>query len=155
MGEVGSEGSKRRGAGWYVGAAVFWLIAFWIVGVGLASIIPEVFWPGGDASARAQGSCADTLRSLRSELLTRAGERMTHAPRPGEREELGIWLEAWDASLTGASPGCTVNEREAAGELARLRFGLSALIQRFDREQTPHIRKIDALLGMTAPATAP
>jgi hypothetical protein len=153
--EPGSEGTKRRGAGWYVGAAVFWLLAFWLVGVGLASIIPEIFWPGGDPSASAQGSCDDTLRELRDELLTRASKSIERAATRGEREELSAWLEAWDHRLQGANATCNQTERKAVTELARLRFGMSGLIQRFDLEQTPHIKKIDALLEPRAPATAP
>jgi len=153
--EPGSEGSKRRSLGWYVGAAVFWLIALWIVTVGLASIIPEIFWPGGHASATAQGSCADALRALEQELMARSSQSVAQAAGLGEREELWAWLEAWDRRLQGETAACTENERKAATELSRLRFGMSGLIQRFDREQTPHIRKIDALLGTTALAPAP
>lgn len=138
-----------------MGAAVFWLLAFWLVGVGLASIIPEIFWPGGDPSASAQGSCAETLREMREELLTRASESFARAAMPGEREELSAWLEAWDHRLQGANATCNETERKASTELARLRFGMSGLIQRFDLEQTPHIKKIDALLDARAPTPAP
>ncbi len=138
-----------------MGAAVFWLLALWLTAVGLASIIPEIFWPGGDANANAQGSCADTLLSLREELLARASESIAHAATRAEREELSAWLEAWDHRLQGANATCRATERKAATELARLRFGMIGLIQRFDLEQTPHIRKIDALLEPRAPSTAP
>ncbi len=141
--------------GWYVGAAVFWLIALWIVTVGLASIIPEIFWPGGHASKGANGSCAEALRALESELMTRSSESVGRAAGAGERDELANWLEDWDRRLQGETTACTETERRAVAELSRLRFGMSGLIQRFDREQTPHIRKIDALLRRAALAPAP
>jgi len=153
--EPGSEGSRRHGTGWYVGAAVFWLIALWIVTVGLASIIPEIFWPGGHAQKSDSGSCAEALRSLEGELMARSSESVARVASAGERDELATWLEAWDRRLQGEMASCSEKERRAAAELSRLRFGMSGLIQRFDREQTPHIRKIDALLRTTARATAP
>ncbi len=134
---------------------MFWLLAFWLITVGLASIIPEIFWPGADPHANAQGSCAETLLSMREELLTRASKSVESAASTGQREELSAWLEAWDHRLQGAMATCSETERKAATELSRLRFGMSGLIQRFDLEQTPHIRKIDALLEPRAPSTAP
>jgi len=155
LSEGSSEARRKHGAGWYVGAAVFWLIAFWLVFVGLSSIIPEVFWPAAEASASGQGSCAESLRSLESELLERSSRSIAGLAAKGEREALASWLEAWDHRLQGAAPTCNETERKAAAELSRLRFGMSGLIQRFDREQTPLLRKIDALLGPRAAAPLP
>lgn len=138
-----------------MGAAVFWLIAFWLVFVGLSSIIPAIFWPAAEASANDQGSCTEALQSLQTELLERASQSVAAMPGPGDREALASWLEAWDHRLQGATASCNETERKAAAELSRLRFGMSGLIQRFDREQTPHLRKIDALLGTRAAAPAP
>lgn len=145
---------KRHSAGWYAGATAFWLLTAWLITVGLSSIIPQIFWPTASSTKRGE-SCAPELQGLRNELLSRTSESIAAAPLPGDRDALRTWLAAWDARLGTARAGCTDKERTAWDELARLRHGLSALVERFDREQAPHIEKLDALLGPSADTRAP
>jgi hypothetical protein len=140
-----AEARNRRSAGWYVGAAAFWLLAAWLITVGLSSIIPQIFWPSGEAAA--QGSCAPALRALESELLTRASESMASAQSSSERDKREAWFSDWDHRLSVARSGCNQQEQTAWTELLRLRHGMHALIERFEREAAPRIRKLDALLS--------
>src|SRR4051794_21349574 len=144
---LGDTGNSRS-AGWYVGAAAFWLLAIWLITVGLASIIPQIFWPSGEAAA--QGSCAPALRDLADELMQHTSQSMAAAATPGEREKLEAWLADWDHRLLVARPTCNSKEQPAWEELLRLRHGMHALIERFDREEAPRIRKFGTLLSSGA-----
>jgi hypothetical protein len=116
--------------------------------VGLASIIPQIFWPSGDAAAA--GSCAPTLRDLTEELMQHTSRRMATAPSDSERDKLEAWLADWDHRMLVARSSCNTHEQPAWAELLRLRHGMHALIERFDREEAPRIRKLDTLLSSGA-----
>jgi DNA-binding PadR family transcriptional regulator len=144
---LGDTGNSRS-AGWYAGAAAFWLLAAWLVTVGLSSIIPQIFWPSGGVAVA--GSCEPTLVKMERELLARASESMANAATPDERQELEKWLRDWDHRLSLARPTCNQTEQPAWAELLRLRHGMHALVERFDREEAPCIRKLEALLSAGA-----
>lgn len=149
-----SEEKEQRTAGWYVGMAAFWLGTAWIITAGLMSIIPQIFVDPGEGAA-ATAACAPELRKLRSELLARSAESVSAPQSAGDRQDLERWLKDWDDRLTAISPSCASPEQtKAHQELARLRHGVRSLIQRFDKEQAPRIRKMDKLLGPPAQARA-
>jgi hypothetical protein len=129
---------SRHSAGWYAGALVFWLLCAWLITVGLSSLIPQIFSPVGDPAPEA-ASCAPALRTLRAELLERVSTSIT---RPGPAQ-----LDDWDQRFYRARPSCTEGERAAFTELNRLRYGLGALSERFEREELPHLERLDELLG--------
>lgn len=139
---------NRRNAGWYVGAAAFWLLAAWLTTVGLSSIIPQIFGPSG--SAAQSGSCAPTLETLKGELLSKLSQSLGAAPAPADRENLEKWLQDWDHRLSVTRGTCTPPEQRAWTELSRLRHGMHSLVERFDREEAPRIRKLEALLSAGA-----
>ncbi|HEX5656619.1 MAG TPA: hypothetical protein VFX59_05460 [Polyangiales bacterium] len=132
---------SRHSAGWYAGALVFWLLCAWLITVGLSSIIPQIFSPVGDPSAEAD-TCAPALRTLRAELLERVGGTIA---KPRKQDD--AWFTDWDRRLYRARPSCTEGERAAFTELNRLRYGLGALSERFEREELPHLERLDELLG--------
>lgn len=140
-----SEDKKRHTTGWYAGAAAFWLIAFWLVFVGLASIIPQIFWPEGIADNA--GGCAPALLTLEHDLLTHVGEALQEVPLVATQDEISPWLAEWDQRYAGVRNQCTAALHPAWVELGRLRHGLSGLLERFDREQLPRIRTIERALG--------
>ena len=149
MAEAGTENlneTQRRGAGWYVGAAAFWLLSAWLITVGLSSIIPQIFRPESSHGAVA-GSCAHALRTLKGELLETTSHAFAGAPEPGERDLLTAWLAAWDGRLLAAKPNCKQSELPAWDELSRLRHGMRGLVDRFDHEQAPRVKKLDDLVG--------
>lgn len=144
---------RRHSAGWWVGAAVFWLLTAWLITVGLSSIIPQIFQPGGAPDGA--GSCANELRRLKQELLERTSASMAAAPAPGERDALTQWLLAWDERMRVVRPTCNQRELSAWDDLSRLRHGMRSLVDRFDHEQAARVRRLDALLGTTSGAQAP
>jgi hypothetical protein len=140
---------SQHSAGWYAGALLFWLLSAWLITVGLSSIIPQIFWPNGDAQSH-EASCSAALRELRRELLSRTSERIAHTaefPVASSRDELLAWFEGWDKRLFEARPSCREPERAAWTELGRLRHGMQALIERFEREEAPRIQRLEQLLG--------
>jgi hypothetical protein len=152
-----SADKPKHSAGWYAGALVFWLLTAWLITVGLSSIIPQIFWPAGDVRNDAQ-SCGTALRTLRRELLARASQHIAHAPSAAEqtssRDALLSWFDQWDERLFQARPACREQERAAWTELGRLRHGMQALIERFEREEAPRIERLEQLLGKVEEARA-
>lgn len=136
----------QRSAGWYAGAFLFWLLAAWLATVGLSSLIPQIFGPAF-RSARTGGSCAEDLRDLNDELLNKVGEQLKAARKPGTRDTLEPLFSDFDRRLMHTKLSCTEREQAAFTELSRLRHGIAALLERFDREQLPHVRKLHALLN--------
>lgn len=142
---MGTEKSKHS-AGWYAGALVFWLLSVWLTTVGLSSIIPQIFWPNGDARSDA-ASCRPALRELRDELLARMSATIASASSENDRPELLAWFDRWDKRLYEARSACAADENDAWVELVRLRHGMQALVERFERDQAPRIERLDRLLG--------
>ena len=149
---MGAE-KQQHSAGWYAGALVFWLLSAWLATVGLASIIPQIFWPAGDVHTDAT-SCGPALRELRSQLLMRTSQSIASPSATTGHEELLAWFEHWDKQLFEAKPACRDNERAAWRELTRLRHGMQGLIERFENEEAPHIEQLDQLLANPAEARA-
>lgn len=134
----------QRSAGWYAGALVFWLLAAWLAVVGLGSLVPQIFGPAFGA-AKAGESCTEDLNDLTTELLDYAGDWLKAHRRQGARDTLERFFSDFDRRLMQTKASCTERERAAFTELARLRHGVEALLQRFEREELPHVRKLDAL----------
>lgn len=143
----------QRSAGWYAGVCAFWLLATWLATVGLSSIIPQIFGPVF-LDAPKGTTCREDLRDLGDELMNRVAEELKPHPQASSRDTLDAFLTDFDRRLMHTKSSCTDGERAAYTELFRLRHGLSALAERFDREQLPHFRKFQALLG-EHPASAP
>jgi len=140
---------SQHSAGWYAGALVFWLLSAWLTTVGLSSIIPQIFWPNGDAHSDA-ASCRPALRELRDELLARTSRSIASASSDTERPVLLAWFDRWDKRVYEARSACTGDENDAWVELVRLRHGMQGLVERFEREQSPRIERLELLLGRQA-----
>lgn len=141
---MGADRSERS-AGWYAGALVFWLIAAWLCVVGLSSLVPQIFGPSFQA-ARSGTSCAADLHDLTQELLDQAGDRFKGHPERATHDKLQTYFADFDRRLMQTKLSCNESERAAFTELSRLRHGVSALLERFEREELPHVRKLDELL---------
>lgn len=124
---------------------MFWLLSAWLATVGLASLVPQIFGPASSA-ARSGTSCGEDLHDLAQELLARVGAHVKDAPRSGPHDTLDAFFTDFDRRLMHIKPACTETERAAFAELSRLRHGVASLVERFEREELPHLRKLDALL---------
>ena len=139
-------GKSHHSAGWYAGALAFWLLTAWLITVGLSSIIPQIFWPAGDVAPSAAQSCSAELRALQKELLERASERIAFADSGDESAQLSFF-ERWDERHDRVRKTCREDEQSASRELARVRHGLQGLLERFDNEQAPRLRRLEQLLS--------
>jgi hypothetical protein len=142
---LGAEKSQHS-AGWYAGALVFWLLSAWLTTVGLSSIIPQIFWPNGDARSAA-ASCRPALRALQDELTARVSSSIASASSDSDRPELLAWFDRWDKRLYEARSACTPDEDDAWVELVRARHGMQALLERFARDEAPRLQRLHQLLG--------
>lgn len=144
---------SQHSAGWYAGALVFWLLSAWLTTVGLSSIIPQIFSPAGEPAPQASETCVPGLRTLRQELLARMSQNLG-SPARATPEATRAWFGDWDQRLYRAKPACQGDARSAWTELNRLRYGLAALHERFEREELPHLERLDQLLGPAPAAEA-
>jgi hypothetical protein len=146
---LGADGSgaenTQRSVGWYAGALLFWLIAAWLAAAGLSSLVPQIFGPSFQA-ARSGESCGEDLHDLTDELLDRTGDWLKGHPERNTRDKLQAYFADFDRRLMQTKLSCNESERAAFTELSRLRHGVSALLERFDREELPHVRKLNELL---------
>jgi hypothetical protein len=124
---------------------MFWLIAAWLCVVGLSSLVPQIFGPSFQA-ARSGGSCAADLHDLTDELLDQAGDWLKGHPERDTHDKLQAYFKDFDRRLMQTKLSCNESERAAFTELSRLRHGISALLERFEREELPHVRKLNELL---------
>lgn len=121
-------------------------LLLYLIGVGLVSVIPQVFWPEAaeiDASVR----CADGLRDLRAELLAFAGEHVAAggSERPGRVRD---YLARWDLRHRGLEARCTgAGEDEAWVALGRMRERLQGTLERFDENEGALARSVDSTLA--------
>lgn len=122
---------------------MFWLLSAWLATVGLASLVPQIFGPAYSAAGSGT-SCAQDLHDLTGELLDRVAEHIKGARRAGPRDTLDAFFTAFDRRMMQVKPACTEPERAAFAELSRLRHGMASLVERFEREELPHIRNLDA-----------
>lgn len=124
---------------------MFWLIAAWLAVVGLSSLVPQIFGPPFRRAASGE-SCAEDLHDLSEELLDRTGDWLKGHPERNTRDKLQAYFADFDRRLMHTKLSCTENERAAFTELSRLRHGVSALLERFEREELPHVRRLNELL---------
>jgi hypothetical protein len=129
-----------------VGALLFWLLSAWLITVGLASLVPQIFGPAY-SGAGSGTSCAQDLHDLARELLDRVGAHVKDAPRARGRDTLDAYFTDFDRRLMHVKPACSEPERAAFTELSRLRHGMAALVERFEREELPHVQKLNLSLN--------
>jgi hypothetical protein len=120
MGQKPEERMGRR-----LGIGLFWLLAVYMIGMSAASIIPSLYWPGSAPrpAALAVEQCAERIRVLEHELLTKVADTV----RRGRVAGLERWLLAWDERSLTLGGGCGPFE-PARMDLLRLRADLGALL---------------------------
>jgi hypothetical protein len=136
----------KRSVGWICGAVVFWALTAWLILAGVGSIVPQIFWPATALSGSGTG-CAMALRDLSQELLAHTANTIKNASSPAAPDAQTVWFREFDERLENTGPLCTQDEQSALHELLRVRHGLSALLERFEREDAPRTRALDAMLA--------
>ncbi len=116
----------------------------YLVGVGLISVIPQVFWPEA-AELPTSLSCADGVRELRDELLSFASDHVARAGSDDSRE-MRPFFERWDLRHRALEARCEGEEADAWVQLGQTRERLEATLQRFDAEEGALARQVDHTL---------
>lgn len=116
----------------------------YLIGVGLYSVIPQVFFPESTPPPD-DLSCANGLNGLRDELLSEAGARVEETPN--DPADLHGWLREWDRRHTGLESRCTGDEHDGWILLGQLRQRLEGTLERYDREEGELARAFDQILS--------
>lgn len=131
-------------------AALYWMVAVYVIAAGFISVVPQIFWPSaasGVAPAEATRDCPGALRALHSDLLSGAGDRTRD---PGS-DPIAPFLERWDERYRALEAPC--GDLPSYALLERLRYGVEEHLLRFEAEQAPlaaeTLRAIEADTGST------
>ena len=109
---------------------IYTIALSYLVIVGFASVIPQVFWPESDATFDAD--CADGLRMLYDDLDTvRLGYLSSNVVAPAALREM---LESWDLRLNALRNRC---DEDKVHLLNKYRYRVELNLQRYMREDAP------------------
>lgn len=143
-GRSGRGRSRRVGRG--IATAVVGALLAYLIGVGMFSVVPQVFWPEHEALDESV-TCTDGLLDLRSRLLARAGDRVAAG---GGRDGAALrrWLRDWDDRHLALESRCTGAEQQRAWRLlGQLRQRVQATLERFDADEGELARDLDRTLA--------
>ena len=117
----------------------------YLVVVGFASVIPQVFWPDSDDSFDLD--CGDGLELLRHEV----DELRLQYVSKNETDPTALReaLESWDLRLNALAKRC---DEDQVNLLNRYRHRVELNLQRYMREDAPLARKVTDTLGSTSDA---
>jgi hypothetical protein len=148
-----AERGRGRHTGRLVATGIVWLMIAYAVGIGLISVIPQVFWPTPSAAAEPvlSGSCDEALLTLERTLLERVSARFQPGREPPTEPD-AVWLERWDGHYTALRSRCAHDDDHPYELLGRLRHRIGILLRRFEREQAPLIRRIERSLAPPTPS---
>jgi hypothetical protein len=131
---------ERGGLGRRLAVGIYSIALAYLVIVGFASVIPQVFWPEGDASFDLE--CADGLQLLRHEVdELRLAYLSTHAT---DQSALRTSLEAWDLRLNELAKRC---DEDLVHLLNQYRHRVELGLQRYIREDAPLANRVTKALG--------
>ena len=124
-----SQRSSGRSLGRKIAIGIVVSSIGYLIGVGLVSVIPQVFYPE-NADVPSEVSCAEGVRDLRADLLTHAAERVG----AGEADPVALrsWFTAWDARYYAIESRCDGTDLERWTLVGRLRHRLQGTLERFD-----------------------
>lgn len=137
------EEKQRSRLGRRITIAVYSVALSYLVIVGFASVIPQVFWPASDDSFDLE--CADGLELLRHEVdEIRLAYLSTNETDPIPLREA---LEPWDLRLNALAKRC---DEEQVHLLNRYRHRVELNLQRYMSEDAPLAERVTRTLDSTA-----
>ncbi len=133
--------NEPRGAlGRRLAIGIYSIALAYLVIVGFASVIPQVFWPASDDSFDLE--CADGLQLLRHEVdKVRLAYLETNETDP---TALQSTLESWDLRLNALAKRC---EADQVHLLNQYRHRVELGLQRYMREDAPLANRVTEALG--------
>jgi len=138
----------RGGLGRRLAIGIYSIALAYLVVVGFASVIPQVFWPESDDSFDLE--CADGLQLLRHEV----DELRLSYLATNETDPTGLRnaLESWDLRLNALAKRCEEDQVHLRDQ-CRLRVELG--LQRYMREEAPLANRVSEALGSEADTPSP
>ena len=131
---------QRGGLGRRLAIGIYSIALAYLVIVGFASVIPQVFWPESDDSFDLE--CPDGLQLLRHEVdELRLAYLATNETDPSE---LRVALESWDLRLNALAKRC---EEDQVHLLNQYRYRVELGLQRYMREDAPLANSVTEALG--------
>lgn len=123
------------------GLAIVWLGLLYWAAVGVATVIPRVFFP---PVATSTGSCPHQLRDLHTELLDQARGSLYSGHSMARFQE---WSRRWDAHYEGLPVECRRRHQKPYALLGQLRHRVETRIRRQQRDLFPLMRRVERALG--------
>jgi len=141
-----SRKEQRGGLGRRLAIGIYSIALAYLVIVGFASVIPQVFWPKSDETFDLE--CSKGLKVLRNQVDELRLEYLsTHETDPTRlREELA----SWDLRLNALAERC---DEDRVHLLNRYRHRVELSLDRFMREDAPLGNRVTETLGQ-APSAA-
>ncbi len=134
-----------------VGAAVFWLMAVFVIGASTRSVVSALYGKPEPASASASASdelrCAQGLRELSRVLHDQAAAELR---LPRDRSRMAHWLAAWDRRYVALEQPCA-SLSSTRRDLFKLREHIEALLHQHEREGLPLTESIERALDRVSP----
>lgn len=139
---------QRGGLGRRLAIGIYSVALVYLVIVGFASVIPQVFWPASDDSFDLE--CADGLQLLRHEVdELRLAYLATNAT---DETELQKALKSWDLRLNALAKRC---EKDQVHLLNQYRHRVELGLQRYMREDAPLANRVSEALGSKPDTQSP
>lgn len=130
---------KRGGIGRRLAVGIYSIALAYLVVVGFASVIPQVFWPEADDSFDLE--CHDGLELLRHEVDQL---RLTYlSSNETDPTVLRTTLESWDLRLNALAKRC---DKDQVHLLNRYRHRVELTLQRAMREDLPLAERVSEAL---------
>ena len=139
---------QRGGLGRRLAIGIYSIALAYLVIVGFASVIPQVFWPDSDESFDLE--CGDGLQLLRHEVdEVRLAYLETNETDP---TELRSALASWDLRLNALAKRCDEDEVHLLNQYRhRVELGL----ERYMREDAPLANSVTEALGSNTEPQSP
>jgi hypothetical protein len=130
---------QRGGLGRRLAIGIYSVALTYLVVVGFASVIPQVFWPESDESFDLE--CADGLELLRHEVdELRLAYLSTNETDPSPLRKT---LKSWDLRLNALAKRC---DEDQVHLLNRYRHRVELNLQRYMREDAPLAERVTKTL---------
>ncbi|MBX7193215.1 MAG: hypothetical protein K1X94_14270 [Sandaracinaceae bacterium] len=119
-----------------VALAIYAVLAVWVMGSGLASVVPQIFWPeaSGPEVAMHSSGCGAQIEAL----VTSLEEIALVRPESLRRERFA----AWDESYLAIEASC--ESHPAYASLYHARYATQTAAERHDDELAPLLDEVRA-----------
>ena len=139
---------QRGGLGRSLAIGIYSIALAYLVIVGFASVIPQVFWPDSDDSFDLE--CADGLQVLRHEVdEVRLAYLETNETDP---TQLRRTLKSWDLRLNTLAKRCDEDQVHLLNEY---RHHVELGLERYMREDAPLANRVSAALDSNTKPQSP